>query len=149
MVEPAIRAGKLSTLDIVFPMDDGSSPEGHNSIQHLRGYNWLRGAEAIRSIGVTGFRFVSVPRNNDDFPLLGFLASFPNLETLEISSEAYDEGGIYSVLREVIQAVRVKALYQSQVKGAPLDALKAAAKERDIVLHWGERPRPWPLQLEP
>jgi hypothetical protein len=148
LLEPSLHKAKISTLDIVFPIEDLNVPVGQSCVNHLKEYDWLRGSESIRCMGIFGFRFVRYPRNNKEFPLLGFLASFPNLETLEIHSELYDEGEFSSLLGDILKDTKLKTIYQHRVTGVALDSLQSFAERNGVEILWGERPQLWPLKLE-
>lgn len=148
VVEGAVKSGTMHTLDICFPLEHYGEVPGPTSLAHLAKYEWLRGASSIRSMGIFDFRFREFPRNDDDLPLPGFLASFPNLETLQVITANYDERELCSVLKAIIEATHLKTLFQSQVRGFYLDELRALAKSHGVRLVWGTRPREWPNDIE-
>lgn len=148
MFEHAIVAGKLHAMDIVFPLDVLNSTMGSSSIAYLTGYGWLKGAATIRTMGITRFRFRSYPRSEDDLPLPAFLASFPNLEELEVGSAYYEAAELCMVIEAIIKVTKLKVLYQSQIRGAMMDQLIALGERHGVKMIWGERPRPWPVVLE-
>ncbi|KAG6152097.1 hypothetical protein E4U11_007635 [Claviceps purpurea] len=86
-----IMTKQLRSFDIVFPQESTTAIDraGDASIRHLKGYEWARGAPSIHTIGCFNFRFPDNPKNDEDLPLPDFLASFPNLRTLEIYSSQY------------------------------------------------------------
>ncbi|KAI6781699.1 F-box/TPR repeat protein-like protein [Emericellopsis cladophorae] len=147
MLQKPLNGGKLSHFDIVFPSLGYTEAEGPESVQRLRDFAWLQGAESIRSLGVFEFRFRRHPRNDDDLPLKGFLATFPHLEELEASSVYYDEQEFCMVLGDIILATKLKRIYQSVVKGAWLDRLRVAAAQNGVEIMFGPRPREWPVQV--
>lgn len=148
VVHDSIMGNKLHTLDLVFPLEPLGVPPGHTSAQHLKEHEWLRGASSIRCLGVSEFRFRSYPKNDDDLPLPSFLASFPNLETLEINSGHYEPLELCSVIEAIIKVTKLKRIYQTSVQGVCLDQLRALASKADVELVWGERPRHWPVEIE-
>lgn len=147
MLQKPLDGGKLSHFDIFFPFLDYSEAEGPSSVQRLREFAWLQGAESIRSLGVFEFRFKRHPRDKDDLPLKGFLATFPHLEELEASSYYYDEQEFCMLLGDIILATKLKRIYQSVVKGAWLDKLRVAAAQNGVEIIFGPRPQEWPVQL--
>lgn len=147
-VAPSVTAGKLHTFDLVFPLDRFGAPEGTVSREHLWFHEWLQGAASIKCLGIFNFRFRKYPRDDSDLPLPAFLASFPNLETLEINSEHYEEDEFCSVLEAIVRVTRLKRLYQTTVKGAMLDRLRALTAKEGIEMIWGERPKEWPVPIE-
>lgn len=144
----ALNAGKLTSYDIVFPVESLHDRTGDKSISHLQDYDWIRGASSIVSIGCYGFRFRSYPRNDDDLPLPQFLASFPNLQTLSIFSEHYEEAEFASVVAAILKVTHLKTIYTTSVKGAVMDQLKTVAESEGVRLIWGHRPQAWPVPLE-
>lgn len=148
ILHDAMLDGKLDTLNLVFPLEHFGSPQGQLSSQHLQDHAWLRGTTSIRCLGVSGFRFRAYPKNDDDLPLPGFLASFPNLETLEINSGHYEGLEFCSVVEAILKVTKLKKMYQTTVKGVYMDQLRALAKKSGVELIWGERPRPWPFVID-
>ncbi|KAJ3524291.1 hypothetical protein NM208_g12114 [Fusarium decemcellulare] len=144
----AIATRKLHTLDLIFPLESNGTPQGATSLQHIREHDWLRGAESIRCLGVSEFRFRAYPKNKDEFPLPDFLASFPNLETLEINSGHYEGLEFCTVVENIMRATKLKKVYQTTVKGIWLDQLREMASKHGVEMVWGERPREWPLPVE-
>lgn len=144
----ALHAGKLTSFDIVFPTDSLTDRLGDKSIRHLKDYEWIRGAPSIRSMGIYGFRFRIYPRNDDDIPLPQFLASFPNLETLSIFSEYYQEAEFASVVAAIVRFTHLKTIYTTSVKGAVMDQLRRVAEDEGVTLVWGHQPQQWPVPLE-
>lgn len=140
--------GTLHTFDINFPLDDFGQPVGQASIAHLPKYEWLRGASSIRSLGVYDFRFREYPQNDTELPLPSFLASFPNLETLELRTGAYESRELCLVIKAILEVTHLKTIYQCQVQGVSLDELKVLVKSHGVELVWGERPREWATMLD-
>lgn len=142
-------AGQLHTLDIVFPPEPLSGIPGAVSSAHLAKYEWLVGASGIRCMSISQFRFRPFPRTSEDLPLPSFLASFPNLETLEIRSEHYEEAELCSVISAIVkESATLKQIYQSQVRGVLMDKLGVLAAQKGVRIVWGERPREWPIPLQ-
>ncbi|OAA57692.1 Tetratricopeptide-like helical [Cordyceps fumosorosea ARSEF 2679] len=141
-------AGQLDTLDIVFPPDSLASPAGAASSAHLAKYAWLAGAPGLRCMALSHFRFRSFPRTPEDLPLPTFLATFPELETLEIRSDHYEEPEMCSVISAIIKETKtIKVIYQNQIRGALMDGLGAAAAKHGVSVVFGERPREWPVRV--
>jgi hypothetical protein len=147
ILKHSLSENKLESLDIVFYQPSLGESEGIASCRRLQQFEWARGSSSIRSIGVSNFRFTRYPRTEAEFPLPAFLASFPNLETLEINSEHYEDEEFCSVIIEAIKATNLKTVYQSTVKGFNLDKLRKSAKSVGVDLIWGERPLVWPIPI--
>ncbi|KAK5987553.1 hypothetical protein PT974_11685 [Cladobotryum mycophilum] len=137
LFEKAVFSGRLHTFDIVFPLESLNDRIGESSAEHLKGYQWLRGAESIRSMGLFSFSFSSIYRSETDMPLLGFLMSFPNLEVLEIESDRYEEAGFCMLIRDILKVTKLKTLHQYRVKGAMMDQLNKLAEKSGVTLVWG------------
>lgn len=147
-VQESIRNNKLTRMDIVFPAETFNSVMGAESALHLAQYEWLRGTKSIKQMGIFGFRFRSYPRNDDDLPLPSFLATFPNLEEVELGSEHYEDGEFCTVIDAVLKATKLKRLYQSQVRGVMMDHLPDLGAKYGVEIIFGERPRPWPVVFD-
>ncbi|KAK7427099.1 hypothetical protein QQZ08_006368 [Neonectria magnoliae] len=148
ILSAALAAGKLHTVDIVFPLDDHRMREGAASSQHLRDCAWLSSASSIRSLGLFEFRFRSNPLDDDDMMLPAFLASFPNLETIEIDSSFYADIEFATVVKAILRATKLRKIYQHTVHGVLLDQLTAMGAKLGVELVWGERERQWPMPIE-
>ncbi|CAF3647377.1 unnamed protein product [Fusarium graminearum] len=142
-----LAAQKLHTLDIAFPLDHQGAPEGSASTQHIQDHSWLLGDHGIRCIGLSEFRFRAYPRTDDEMYLPGFLASFPNLEVLEINSSHYDQREFCTMVDAVLKVTHLQKIYQKTVLGDWGDKLREATRKKGVELIWGDRPREWPLTL--
>ncbi|EQK99194.1 Tetratricopeptide-like helical [Ophiocordyceps sinensis CO18] len=121
--EAAVANGKLHTFDIVFPLDDRSRPSGEVSTTFLEGYDWLRGLDTIRCMGLSNFSFAPFPQHDAERPLPAFLASFPNLKTLSLSSNQMGPVECFSLMEEVVTRRSINILYQNCVQGTLMDRL--------------------------
>lgn len=144
----SLQLGKLHHFDIVFPSESLRDRIGDKSATHLKGYEWLRSADSIRSIGCYRFRFRSYPRNDEDLPLPSFLASFDNLETLSLDSEHYEEAEFATVVGAILKVTHLKTIYTTSVKGAMMDQVRKLAETQGVRLIWGRQPQPWPVPLD-
>lgn len=147
MLRSPISSSRFHNLDVAFPQASLNETEGVASCQRLEQFEWLRGESSIRSIGLSNFRFRRYPKNATEYPLPNFLASLPNLETLEINSEHYDDAELCVAIVEILQVTHLKTLYQSTIKGMNLDKLRVFAEKAGVKLIWGERPLVWPVPL--
>lgn len=149
LLSEPIRMNRLTHFDISFPLESLNGRLGEASALHLAKYEWLRGCTSLRSIGVSEFRFRSYPRNDDDLPLPSFLATFPALEEVDLSSSHYEDHFEFcTVIEAVLKATKIKRLYQSQVTGVMLDNLPALAEKYGVEILWGQRAREWPLLFD-
>lgn len=145
--EAGARSGTLDSIDLCFPSTDMSV--GSASIEYLKDHDWLRGAPSIMSLGIFEWRFPEYPRDDQEMPLPGFVASFPNLRTLEIGSSLYEEREFCTVIGAILKkGTGLKTIYQKNVTGTVMDQLVDFANKFGVELVWGERPRQWPVLLE-
>lgn len=148
LFDAPIKDGKMESFDIVFPLEGlNQQRTGQSSREHLDGYGWLRGATSIRCMGFFQFTFDKFPRNENDLPLPSFLATFPNLEVLEIKSDNYGEAELCTIIKAILKVTHLKTLYQSTVRGVLMDQLKKLADSHGVNLEFGERPRQWPYPI--
>lgn len=140
--------GKLHTFDIVFPLEGLDLPVGVESTSFLKGYDWLRGLDTIRCLGVSGFNFPEVPRRGAEPALPCFLASFPNLETLSLSTRYCSQEAFCSIVEEIMKRTRLSTIYQDCVKGTLMDRLERLGNRHGVDIVFGTRPREWPVQLD-
>ncbi|KAL6921723.1 hypothetical protein ACHAPO_006982 [Fusarium lateritium] len=147
VLHDTLVAQKLHTLDIAFPLDHQGAPEGSASTQHIQDHSWLRGDHGIRCIGISEFRFRAYPKTDDEMYLPGFLASFPNLEVIEINSSHYDQREFCTMIDAILKVTHLKRIYQKTVLGDWKDKLGEATTKKGVELIWGDRPREWPLAL--
>jgi F-box/TPR repeat protein Pof3 len=146
--EGPVTSGKLESFDIYFPLESSLQVPGQESIAHLKGHDWLRGAHNIRSLGIFEFRFREYPRNDEEMPLPAFIACFPNLEELEIASQGYEAQEFCTVLAAILKrGTTLRRIYQKSVQGVLMDQLAELAKSHGVDLIWGPRPRPWPMNV--
>ncbi|KAJ4021947.1 hypothetical protein NW766_000976 [Fusarium irregulare] len=144
----SLRAHKLHTLDLAFPLDHQGALEGSASTRHIQDHDWLRGEHSIRCIGLSEFRFRAYPKTDDEMYLPGFLASFPNLEVLEINSSHYDQREFCIMIEAILKVTHLQKIYQKTVLGDWGDKLREATGKQGVKLIWGDRPRQWPLVIE-
>ncbi|GJN76328.1 hypothetical protein PLICBS_010440 [Purpureocillium lilacinum] len=147
-LQDAMANRHLHTLDIVFDLEDMNSATGTEHVEHLKKYNWLRGLDSIHTLGVFGFRFKQYPRKDEDLPLPGFLATFPNLETLSLGSESYDDAEFCFVVEAIMKVTHLKTIYQQNVGGAAWDRLVKIGKQYGVQIIPGPRPKEWPVKLD-
>jgi len=147
-LQDAMANRHLHTLDIVFELEDMNSATGTEHVEHLKKYNWLRGLDSIHTLGVFGFRFKQYPRKDEDLPLPGFLATFPNLETLSLGSESYDDAEFCFVVEAIMKVTHLKTIYQQNVGGAAWDRLVKIGKQYGVQIIPGPRPKEWPVKLD-
>ncbi|CCE33860.1 uncharacterized protein CPUR_07788 [Claviceps purpurea 20.1] len=150
LVSNAIKTGQLTSFDLVFPVDHSERNFGETSIRHLKGYEWMRGSPSIHTLGCYEFRFPFDAETDDDMPLPQFLATFPNLRTLKISSLEYDTLEFAEVVVAVLEVTRLNTIYTPLVNGVFLDQLRELAQQQYGVQLLACYPEePWPVPLGP
>lgn len=147
LFKPSVKAGKLHSFDIIFPiqsLDEG--PEG-TSPSHIRGYQWLEGAESIRHLGLYDFSFKPhlYPKDN---PLIQFLQTFPCLEELSLESERYIPNHFAQLVQDVLVSVKLKTLYSTTVQGINFDKLRQLAEDKGVNFVWTKQSRVWPMKFK-
>ncbi|KAL7814695.1 hypothetical protein V8C44DRAFT_325896 [Trichoderma aethiopicum] len=146
LFEGPIRAGKLHSFDIVFPLPRFREPLGESSAEHIKKYQWLEGAEGIRSIGLYDFYFKSYIYMADH-PLINFLNTFPCLEELRITSNHFDTSDFIVTLRDILKLVKLKSAYIPQISGMAFERIRTLARDKGVNLVWQKRLPKWPLDL--
>lgn len=144
---PSLKAGKLHSFDIIFPMqrlDEG--PEGTSS-SHIQGYQWLEGAESIRRLGLYDFSFKPhmYPKDN---PLIQFLHTFPCLEELSLESERYMPNHFAQLVQDVLVSVKLKTLYSTTAHGINFDKIRQLAEDKGVNFVWTKQTRVWPMKFK-
>ncbi|CCE29409.1 uncharacterized protein CPUR_03102 [Claviceps purpurea 20.1] len=164
LLSNAIMAKQLTSFDLVFPKESYESPihddpedpyteedpdtdeeDPHaieedpciieeKSIRHLSGYEWLCGTPSIHTLGLYQFRFPDDAENDEDSPLLRFLATFPNLRTLKINSWEYKTPDFVSLVVSIMRVTHLKTIYTTCVSGEFLDQLRETAQEHGVQL---------------
>ncbi|EWG40100.1 hypothetical protein FVEG_02642 [Fusarium verticillioides 7600] len=148
VLRDTLTSHKLHTLDLAFPLDPQGVLEGSGSTKHIQDHAWLRGEPAIRSIGLSEFRFRSYPKTINEMYLPDFLASFPNLEILEINSSHYEARELCIMIEAILKVTHIQRLYQKTVHGEWGDKLRKVTDMHGVELIWGDRPREWPLKID-
>ncbi|KAG6158125.1 hypothetical protein E4U11_004876 [Claviceps purpurea] len=150
LVSNAIKTGRLISFDLVFPEEPSTGKIGKTNLRHLKDYEWMRGAPSIHTLGCYNFRFPFDAGTDEDLPLPQFLATFPNLRTLKISSWEYDTLEFMDVVVAVLSVTRLKTIYTPCVDGAFLDQLREVAQQQYGVQLLADIPKEqWPMSLEP
>ncbi|KAG6151197.1 hypothetical protein E4U11_007973 [Claviceps purpurea] len=156
LLSDAIKSRQLTSFSIVFPDEPFTSDVrviGDASMLHLKGYDWFRGASSIHTLGCYDFRFPLFPKNNDERPLPQFLASFPNLRTLSITSLYYDDEDFTALVMSIISVTRLKTIYMRSIPGVIADSLRRRARYQGVELIddtpplFGHEPQ-WPIPLK-
>ncbi|KAG5973360.1 hypothetical protein E4U58_005276 [Claviceps cyperi] len=147
LLSNAIKTKQLTAFDIVFPEESLTDRVGDASIRHLKTYEWSCGAPTVQMLGCHGFRFRQYPENDEDLPLPRFLASFPNLRTLSISSNHYASAEFATVVVAIMRLTHLETIYTRSVEGVALDQLRQVAQDLGVRLVHGSLPGPWPVPL--
>ncbi|CCE33754.1 uncharacterized protein CPUR_07680 [Claviceps purpurea 20.1] len=158
LLSKSIENGQLTSFDITFPhhLPTREIPAGDSSVRHLEGYDWLRGAPSIHTLGCYAFRFRLNPRNDEDLPLPQFLATFPNLRTLRIRGQ-YDnddeENEFSSLILAIISVTRLKTIHTTffEPNSKALRKLRKAAHFKGVQISTADddKPEQWPIPLGP
>ncbi|KAG6158124.1 hypothetical protein E4U11_004875 [Claviceps purpurea] len=149
LVSNAIETGQLTSFDIVFPEDSPTGNIGVRSIRHLKGYEWMRGAPSIHTLGCYKFSFPLDAETDEDLPLPQFLATFPNLRTLKICSWEYSTPEFIDVVVAVLEVTRLETIYTPCVDGLFFDQLRETAQDYGVQLLADIPKEQWPMPLEP
>lgn len=148
VLSDTVARRNLHTLDFVFPLENNVDQRGKKCIEYLLKYDWIRGLDSMRHMGFKRFVFPEVPLREEDAPLSGFLASFPNLESVYLDSEFLTEDEFVTLITRIMRETRIRTIYQCRVHGARLDQLKMLSRTYGVKLCWDNKPRMWPLTME-
>ncbi|KAF4344665.1 f-box TPR repeat pof3 [Fusarium beomiforme] len=148
VLSDSLTSHKLHTLDLAFPLDPQGVLEGSSSTKHIQDHAWLRGEPAIRCIGLSEFRFRAYPKTIEEMYLPSFLASFPNLEVLEINSSHYEARELCIMIEAILKVTHLQKIYQRTIHGEWGDKLRKVTSRYGVELIWGDRPREWPLKID-
>ena len=141
----------LNSLDLLFPEPGLNEPAGRTSLVYLASWDWIRGAESIKSLGFSGFDFG--PEYMRDSPLLAFAKTFPNLESVELSSSHHSPEYVSSVAYVLLKEVKTLKRLYVDITGEALYSLRDAAASVGVTFNRRRNPenstRAWPVPLEP
>ncbi|KAG6161234.1 hypothetical protein E4U11_003591 [Claviceps purpurea] len=153
LLSNAIKANQLMSFDIVFP-------DKYDADRHLEGYEWLRGAPSIQTLGCYEYRFRSDLEKDDDLLLPQFLATFPNLRTLSITHYSSAETPqLPRVLLAILSVTHLKTIYTSLYDEEFVKQLTWVARGYGVkVINnysyreckpylYGARPQQWPIPM--
>ncbi|KAG6151749.1 hypothetical protein E4U11_007735 [Claviceps purpurea] len=155
LLSSSIENKQLASFDIVFPRRVLTSLTENSSVHHLRGYDWLRGAPSIHTLGFFDFLFPLNPKNDEDLPLPQFLATFPNLRTLRLNDVYYreHENEFASLILAVMSVTRLKTIlicrYYSHSDNKAMIKVMEEAQFKGVQIftgakYWVEQ---WPIPL--
>ena len=141
----------LNSLDLYFPQPDLNERAGQTCLSYLAGWDWLLGAESIKALSLSNFDFGS--EYSRDCPLPAFLKTFPNLETIELSSSHHTPEYVSSVAYNALKDIKTLRMLYVDVTGEALYKLQAEATRRGVRFSRRRDPenstREWPVPLEP
>ncbi|TDZ55075.1 hypothetical protein CTRI78_v005729 [Colletotrichum trifolii] len=149
LLEPAVRSGRLREVGLCWRQDPGQ--------YFPAALDFLRGADSVRTLGFFEFDFDShealvrdpAHRGVDPTDLLyEFLASFPNLEVLELHSAMCEPRRIGAVIERVVGLGRLRRVYQRALTGVYMDQLRAYCEKAGVELVFGSWEAPFPVPLE-
>ncbi|KAL7799084.1 hypothetical protein V8C37DRAFT_366504 [Trichoderma ceciliae] len=147
LFQSSIRAGKLHTFDIVFPLPTLSEKQGQSSANHIQKYQWLQGAESIRCIGLYEFNFKAYLYASEN-PLIQFLQKLPCLEELRLASAISLDYEFVLIVEDVLNSVKLKSIYTTQISGSAFDKVRRLARSKGVKFVWEKQPTTWPIDLE-
>ncbi|KAG6164801.1 hypothetical protein E4U11_000891 [Claviceps purpurea] len=166
LLSKALQTKQLTSFDIVFPKYYNCGSRLYSSVDeyvegrhadHLRGYDWARGAPSIQSLSCYGLRLHPPPKNDQDHLVADFLATFPNLRILSIDCEFDDMADYVSLLVEILRHTHLETMYMRRVDHEACAQLRQAARDQGVQLkklpgrftfHWPPQ-REWPVSLGP
>ncbi|KAG6163694.1 hypothetical protein E4U11_001717 [Claviceps purpurea] len=163
LLSKALQTNQLTSFDIVFPANYERGPYffsrvsgsvGEKHADHLRGYDWARGAPSIQSMGCYGLRLHDPPENDQDHFVVEFLATFPNLRTLSIACASGGMAQYASLLVEILRHTHLETIYMERVNHEACAQLRQAAFDQGVQLmtlpgtfDMDFEPREWPVSL--
>ncbi|CCE29341.1 uncharacterized protein CPUR_03034 [Claviceps purpurea 20.1] len=149
LLSKALQTNQLASFDIVFPLPFGDEPAEEMHVEHLRGYDWARGATSIQSLGLYELHIDGPPDNlNDegDHFVARFLATFPNLRTLGIIC-AFGGADYASFLLQILRLTHLETMYMRLVDDEACAQVRQAARDKGVQLieisDPAKIPRPW------
>ncbi|CCE33167.1 uncharacterized protein CPUR_07091 [Claviceps purpurea 20.1] len=149
LLSNAIKNKKLTSFDIVFPMEEMNERlTADASVRHLKGYDWLCGNPTIHTLGCQDFLFSFNPEDEEGRLLPQFLATFPNLRTLTINSEHYGPAQFAKLVKAILKVTHLKVICTESLGEKELDELEELARSKGTEIQWDCEPRPWPFPLE-
>jgi hypothetical protein len=144
---PSIRAGKLHSFDIIFPLPSLTERQGESSVNHIQMFQWLEGAESIRRMGLYEFSFKPYMYPTDN-PLILFLQKLPYLEELWLESTLSLDYEFVQLVEDVLTSVKLKSIYTTKISGSAFDKVRRLAKEQGINFIWTKQSPKWPIHLK-
>ncbi|KAG6156416.1 hypothetical protein E4U11_005617, partial [Claviceps purpurea] len=149
LLSNGIKSKRLTSFDIVFPCEDYME---HASLRHLKGYDWLRGAPSIDTLSCYGIDLQSTLVKDGRLFLPRFLATFPNLRTLDIVTCDYPlhlGEEFVSLVIAIMRLTHLKTIYMASTSFAEYyhPQLRQVARDHGVRLRSGPRILQWPMPL--
>ncbi|KAG6156101.1 hypothetical protein E4U11_005766 [Claviceps purpurea] len=145
LLSKAMQTEQLTSFDIVFPLEfdernhrflpiSGYVEEWH--ADHLRGYDWTRGAPSIQSLGCYGLCIHPPTDFNQGHVVAEFLATFPNLRTLSMECKYHNVADYASFLIEILRVTHLETMYLngSYIHREACAQLRQAALDQGVQL---------------
>ncbi|KAL7914835.1 hypothetical protein GGI35DRAFT_435384 [Trichoderma velutinum] len=143
----SLRSGNLRSFDICFPLPRFDEAPGQTSLDHIRGYEWLEGAECIRCLGIYDFSFKPYMKGLEH-PLIIFLRKFPLLEEVKLGSTISGAAEYLLTVEDVMRLVKLKRIEVANISGESFDRIRRMAREEEVNLTWeAQRPK-WPMNFK-
>ncbi|KAG6151750.1 hypothetical protein E4U11_007736 [Claviceps purpurea] len=150
LLSNAVRNKKLNSFDIVFPNPYGDPRLTADAcVRHLEGYEWLRGTPTIHTLGCQDFYSSFDPEDEDGRLLPQFLATFPNLRTLIITTPLYyTKAELAKLILAILKATQLKTIYVRYFTVETFGWLEEAARSKGTKIIEGSEPSIWPIPLD-
>ncbi|KAG6152914.1 hypothetical protein E4U11_007229 [Claviceps purpurea] len=150
LLSNAIKNKRLTSFDIVFPKDINGRVTADDSVRHLKGYDWLRGNPTIHTLGCEDFSFSFDLEGEEGRLLPQFLATFPNLRRLTITSRYYGCTQITQLIIEILKVTHLETIKTEYIGNDDFLRMEEAARSKGTKIYWrsGQDPPIWPIRLE-
>ncbi|KAG6163698.1 hypothetical protein E4U11_001721 [Claviceps purpurea] len=137
LLSKALDTDQLTSFDLVFPLCFEDEPAEEIHFEHLRGYDWARGATSIQTLGFYKLHIHRPPDNlndQEDHFVARFLATFPNLRTLSIECEFYHLADYVSCLLQILRLTHLETMYMRLVDDEACAQVRQAARNKGVQL---------------
>ncbi|CCE33268.1 uncharacterized protein CPUR_07192 [Claviceps purpurea 20.1] len=133
LMSNAILTQQLTSFDITFPKYTRAGIIGAMDIPHLEGYEWARGAPSIQALGLYRFRFTYYDGSWEEHPLVQFLATFPNLQTLTLVP-CCPPDELNNLVVAILKVTYLETIHVHLGNDEGFAQLRQAAQDHDVQL---------------